>query len=109
MGCVVPVGCSLGWFGYLCPGYGLFSFVILGCLCPRCGRGLVWFVSPLPGVWAWFSLVGFPVGPVCGVWFDVGGLLCSGCCLLLLLGRKAFAIFPVFPGFGGACPAGLGC
>ena len=34
--------------------------------------------------------------------------LCSGCCLPLLLGGKAFAFFPVFPGFCRACPVGLG-
>ena len=24
--------------------------------------GLVWIVSPLPGVWAWLYLVGLPIG-----------------------------------------------
>ena len=73
------------------------------------------------GLWAGFGLPllcrgeglgffgGFTCWPVCGVWFNVGSLLCSGCCLLLILGGKAFAIFPVFPGFGGACPVGLFC
>ena len=45
-------------------GVGLFLFRRLSCW-PVCG---VWFlvVSPLPGVWAWFYLVGWPVG-IC--WF----------------------------------------
>ena len=59
----------------LCPGCGLFGFIefsldwfgtfsmvvgcsvmIFGCLFPGYGRGR--FFSPLPGVWAWISLVG---------------------------------------------------
>ena len=56
---MVPLGGSLGWFGCLCPGCGLFSFVILGSLCPGYGRGFG--LSFARGVGLGF-LVGLPVG-----------------------------------------------
>ena len=52
---------------------GLWAGLGLSLLSPGCGLG--------------FSLVGLPVGPICGVWFDVGGHLCMGCYRFLLLGR----------------------
>ena len=63
-----------------------------------------WFVSPLPGVWAWFSLVGLPVGMLVGSGLMFGGHLSFGCCLLLLSwgggggggGGKAYAPFLCF-------------
>ena len=70
VGCMVSLGCSFGWLVPV-PRLWVF-FVILGCLCPGFGQGLV-FVSLFPGVWARVSLVGFPVGPECGVCFDVDG------------------------------------
>ena len=38
--------------------------------------GGVWFVSPLPGVWAWVSLDGLPVGLYVGSCLDDGGPQC---------------------------------
>ena len=85
---------------------GLLSIVIFGCLCSGCGRVMV-CLSFTRGVglvfFGWFACWPCMWGLV-RCWWS----LCSGCCLPLLLGGKAFAFFPVFPGFCRACPAGLG-
>ena len=111
---LLVLGLWVVWSPWVVPLVGLvhmpwlWAFLFCYLWFPLPGLWVGFGLSLLPGVWAWVSLVGLHVGPVCGVWFDVGGLLCSGCCLPLLLGGKAFAFFPVFPSFGGACPAGLG-
>ena len=72
----------VGWC--LCPRGFSFFFGLLDCLCPGCGRG--WSISPLPGVWAWLSLVG------CLLALSVG----SG--LLLMVYCVVVVAFPSFWG-----------
>ena len=54
MGCVFPMGGALVGLAAYALVVGCFSFVVLGYLCPGCGRGSG--LSFVPELWACFSL-----------------------------------------------------